>query len=110
MATKLKFQVENLTNTFLIVRDGAGPTIKIPPRGVVEVGGLTDALKRLDEAEKPLVKITMPKKPAPVSREAKAILADGTEDDGGDGAGESGDDAGDGGVAVTDKPTKKGGK
>lgn len=81
MATKLKFQVENLTDTLLIVRDGAGPTIKIPPRGVVEIAGITDALKRLDEADKPLVKITMPKKPGPVPKAAKAQLTSDPDDD-----------------------------
>lgn len=110
MATKLKFQVENLTDTFLIVRDGAGPTIKIPPRGVVEVAGLTDALRRLDEAEKPLVKITMPRKPGPAPKEAKALLAGDGEDGNSDDGDEGGDDAGDGGSTAADKPAKNGGK
>lgn len=104
MASKLKLLVENLTNTFLIIREADGSTVKIPPRGEVEVAGLTEALKRLDEAECPLIKIKMPRKPGPVSREAKAFL---TSDDPEVAADESSEESDSTGV---DKAAKKGGK
>ena len=60
---KLQPRIENLTGTLLIIRDGPDGTLKIPPKGEVDVSGLNETLKRLEEQTPKVIKIKFPRRP-----------------------------------------------